>query len=199
MKWSLFLFFVLILGIIVGYFVDIPSSFEYSSIELGLLLLLLFLIGAGIGSDQEVLSYVRKIDLISLLFPVLVAIGSILGAGLVTWLFLDFSIKEGMAVGAGFGYYSLSSLIITQIQGGELALIALLSNILREIITILSAPILVKIMGKTAPIASGGATSMDITLPAIQKYCGNQFVFLAIINGLVLSMLVPFIIPLILR
>ena len=39
--------------------------------------------------------------------------------------------------GSGFGYYSLSSIFITEYKGAELGTIALLSNISREIITLL--------------------------------------------------------------
>lgn len=58
--------------------------------------------------------------------------------------------------GIGFGYYSLSSIFITEYRGAELGTIALLSNIVREMITLLLSPLLVKVAGPLAPIAAGG-------------------------------------------
>ena len=42
---------------------------------------------------------------------------------------------------------------------------------------------------------NGGATTMDVTLPLIERSCGTDHVPLAIVNGAVLSMLVPFLVP----
>lgn len=103
-----------------------------------------------------------------------------------------------MAIGAGFGYYSLSSIIIGKIRGEAIGAIALISNIIREVVTLVSAPILARYIAKLAPIASGGATSMDTTLPVIYKYAGNKYSLISIINGAVLSTLVPILIPIIL-
>ncbi|MEG2759289.1 MAG: lysine exporter LysO family protein, partial [Rikenellaceae bacterium] len=88
-------------------------------------------------------------------------------------------------------YYSLSTVIITNAKGAELGTIALVANILREVLTILLAPLFVKVFGKLAPIASGASTTMDITLPSIVKFSGKEYAVLAIFNGIVLSFVVP--------
>jgi uncharacterized membrane protein YbjE (DUF340 family) len=75
--------------------------------------------------------------------------------------------------------------------------IALLANIIREVITLISVPILVR-LGNLAPIAAGGATSMDTTLPLISRYVPCEYTVIAVFSGLVLSMIVPLLIPLIL-
>lgn len=104
--------------------------------------------------------------------------------------------SDCMAVGAGFGYYSLSSIFITEYKGPELGTIALLSNIMREIITLLCAPLLVKYFGKLAPISVGGATTMDTTLPIITRYSGKEFVIISIFHGFVVDFSVPFLVTL---
>ena len=101
-----------------------------------------------------------------------------------------------MAVGAGFGYYSLSSIFITEYKGPELGTIALLSNITREIITLLFAPLLVRWFGNLAPISAGGATTMDTTLPIITRYSGQSFVVVSIFHGFVVDFSVPFLVTL---
>ena len=101
-----------------------------------------------------------------------------------------------MAVGAGFGYYSLSSIIITEYKNAELGTIALLSNIMREIIALLAAPFLVRFFGKLAPISVGGATTMDTTLPIITCCSGQEYVIVSIFHGCTLDFLVPFLVTL---
>jgi len=100
-------------------------------------------------------------------------------------------VGEGMSISAGLGYYSLSSVLIGQLRGDELGIMALISNIFREVSTILFAPILVSLFGEMAIIASGGATTSDTSLPVIQRYT-----VIAIFNGIVLSLLVPLVVPL---
>ncbi|MFI3322463.1 MAG: lysine exporter LysO family protein, partial [Rikenellaceae bacterium] len=102
---------------------------------------------------------------------------------------------DTMAVGAGFGYYSLSSIFITEYKGAELGTIALLSNIIRELITLLLAPLLVVWFGRLAPISAGGATTMDTTLPIITRFSGEEFVVLSIFHGTVVDFTVPFLVP----
>jgi uncharacterized membrane protein YbjE (DUF340 family) len=95
------------------------------------------------------------------------------------------------AIGAGFGYYSLSSIVITKISGESMGIIALLANIIREVVTLVMAPVFVRYFGKIAPIAAGGATTSDTTLPMILKYSGKEYVFGSVVNGIVLTLLVP--------
>lgn len=96
--------------------------------------------------------------------------------------------------GIGFGYYSLSSIFITEYKGTELGTIALLSNIVREMITLLLSPLLVKVAGPLAPIAAGGVTSMDTTLPIIMDSSGKQYAVVSLFHGFVLEFSIPFIV-----
>ena len=64
-----------------------------------------------------------------------------------------------LAVGSGFAYYSLSSILITELKEAslgvqmatELGTIALIANIIREIMALLGAPLFVKYFGRLAP------------------------------------------------
>ena len=96
--------------------------------------------------------------------------------------------------GPGFGYYSLSSIFISEYYGAELGTIALLSNIFREIITLLGAPVLATIFGRLAPISAGGATSMDTTLPIISQVSGRDMVIVSVFHGFVVDFSVPFLV-----
>lgn len=101
-----------------------------------------------------------------------------------------------LAVGAGQGYYSLSSIFITEFKGAELGTVALVANIAREIMALLGAPLLAMWFTKLAPISAGGATTADSTLPIITKICGEEFVVIAIVHGIVVDISVPFFVTL---
>jgi len=104
------------------------------------------------------------------------------------------SLTDCLAVGSGFGYYSLSSILITQYKGAELGTIALLSNIIREVMTLLFAPWMVKYFGKLAPISAGGATTMDTTFPVIVRYSGKDYAIVSIYQGFIVDFTVPFLV-----
>ena len=163
-----------------------------------LLYILLFLVGVSLGSDSKAIQGLFKVNFITILIPIMVAIGSIAGAAVGSFFVTLPDLEECMAIGAGFGYYSLSSVIIGKLRGEAIGGIALMSNIFREVSTLLFAPILCRYLARLAPIACGGATSMDTTLPIIHKCVGGNFTVIAVINGAVLSIMVPILIPIIL-
>ena len=123
-------------------------------------------------------------------------LGTLAGCAVVSLFLNQRTAAECMAVGSGFGYYSLSSIFITEYKGAELGTIALLSNIMREVIALLCAPFLVKYFGRLAPISVGGATTMDTTLPIITRYSGKEYVVVSIFHGFVVDFSVPFLVTL---
>ena len=84
--------------------------------------------------------------------------------------------------------------LLRSIRDRKLGTIALLSNIMREIITLLCAPLLVRWFGNLAPHIGWGATTMDTTLPIITRCSGQQFVVVAIFHGFVTDFSVPFLV-----
>ena len=125
------------------------------------------------------------------LLPFITIAGTLVGCAAISLLLPSRSLFDVMAVGSGLGYYSLSSIFITEYKGAELGTVALLSNIIREITTLLFAPLLVKYFGRLAPISVGGATTMDTTLPIIMRFSGKEFAVVAIFHGFVLDLSVP--------
>ena len=150
--------------------------------------------GLSIGNNPQTLKNFRQLNPRLVFLPLATILGTLSAALLVSLILPHRSAVECMAVGSGFGYYSLSSIFITEYKGAELGTIALLSNISREIITLLSAPLLVRWFGNLAPISAGGATTMDTTLPIITQYSGQQFVVVSIFHGFVTDFSVPFLV-----
>ena len=199
MKGSLIILAFFTVGLVGGIFGIFPNWLLNEDLTMYALFVLMFLVGVSIGSDKGAFYVLRKMNLKVLLVPLLVVVGSLSGTAITSLLLNDISVQEAMSVGAGFGYYSLSSIFISEISGQELGVVALLSNIFREIITLLAVPVLVRYFGKLAGIASGGATAMDTTLPIIVKFTGKEYGIIAIFSGIILTILVPVLVTVILE
>ncbi len=194
MKGSITIVSFFIAGVLLGRFIDIPTILTAEGPTLYALYALMFLVGISIGSDKKALQALKQQNLKIILVPLATIIGTLIGSALISFALSDRSITDCLAVGSGFGYYSLSSIFITQYKGAELGTIALVSNITRELIALLAAPLLVRYFGKLAPISAGGATTADTTLPIITKFCGKEFVIISIVHGITVDLSVPFLV-----
>lgn len=194
MKGSLIVVGFFVLGVCLGRLDLAPALLMDSRVTFAALCCLLFCVGMSIGSNDNIVSEFRSLNPRLALLPVATILGSFVGS-LVAWLFLQYrGVTDCMAVGSGFAYYSISSIFITQYRGAELGTVALLANIYREILTLLIAPLLAKVFGPLAPISSGGATTMDTTLPIISQTCGQQYVVVSLFHGFVVDFSVPFLV-----
>ena len=175
MKGSLIIVGFFILGIVVGHADLAPALLRDSDVSFVALCGLLFCVGLGIGMNPDTKRDLRSINPRYALLP-------------------HRGFADTMAINSGFAYYSLSSIFITEFRGVELGTIALLANIIREMITLLLAPLLAKVFGPLAPITAGGATSMDTTLPIITHTIGDRYTALSIYHGFVVDFTVPFLV-----
>lgn len=168
-------------------------------IPMAVLYVLMFIVGAGLGSNPDIKKILKGIKPELLLLPLATITGTLLFSAAASLLLTEWSTADCLAVGSGFGYYSLSSVLIAQYKeasigvqlAAELATIALMTNVIREITTLVGAPLMVKLAGPFAPIASAGVTSIDVALPVILKYAGDRMLPAAIINGVVTDVTVP--------
>lgn len=196
MKGSFIIVSFFVLGTLCGAFHLIPYDFSDSSLSYFALCTLMFCVGLSVGNDPSTLKNFKALNPRLVFLPVMTISGTLSGCAIISLLMDQRSAADCMAVGSGFGYYSLSSIFITEYKGAELGTIALLSNIMREIIALLCAPFLVKYFGKLAPVSVGGATTMDTTLPIITRYSGKEFVVVSIFHGFVVDFSVPFLVTL---
>lgn len=184
-----------IIGILLGITIIPGNLFPYiDTVTTYALALLLLGIGIDIGLNKGTLIEARKLGLKILLIPIGIAIGSIIGATTSGYI-VGLMYNESAAIGAGFGWYSLSGVLLTEIHSVKLGSLAFLTNVLRELISIITIPFIAKYFGKIICIAPGGATTMDVTLPIIKKSGGKKIVIPAFINGVTLSTLVPILVP----
>lgn len=185
----------LIAGVALGYLNNnwgniTAGSFVSDFLFKAFLVSLLFFMGLSFGFNREAMAKLKKIGTRVLIFPFAVASGSILG-GLIGGLVLGINVVASMALCAGYGWYTLRGPMIGQIYGPQWGALGFAANFLRELLTIVTIPLTVKV-GKYAPIALGGATTMDTTLPVIVRYCGSDTLITAFSSGFALSITAPF-------
>jgi len=191
MKGSLIIISFFVLGIFVAYYNILPQYIIDADISHYALIFLMFFVGIATGANPKTWAVLKKAKLSIFLVPGAAIIGTWIGVVIVSFFIPSITVKDSLAVGSGFGYYSLSSIIISDIKGDILGVTALLSNIFREILTLLFTPLIAKYFGKIAPIGAGGATSMDTTLPIITKYVGSEYAIISIFSGTFLTITVP--------
>lgn len=179
-------------GCVVGLFA--PFDLAGSRVSAYVLYALMFCVGITLGNDRTLAGRVRRLDPRLALLPVATAVGTLAGAALAAPLLAEWSLTDSLAVGAGFGYYSLSSIFIADFRGPELATIALLCNVMREIFTLLAAPLVARWCGPLAAVSIGGATTFDTTLPIITQAAGRPYAVVSVFHGCVLDFSVPFLV-----
>lgn len=194
MRGSLIIVGFFVLGIVCGVMHWLPDLNAWGNVSFWTLCALLFCVGVTVGNNTALLKSFRQLDPRLMLLPLMTIVGTLSATAIAAMALPGRSLTDCLAVGSGFGYYSLSSILITQYRGPELGTVALLANIIREVITLLGAPLMVKYFGPLAPISSGGATTMDTTLPIITRCSGQDFVIVSLFHGFLVDFSVTFLV-----
>lgn len=206
MKGTLAVVAVFLAGCIAGWsgLLDLSSLGETGKdLPMYILYLLIFLVGVSMGCNPDLKRIFRSANPRLLLLPLAVIAGTLAFSALACLVLPKWSVTGCLAVGSGMGYYSLSSVLISQYMepslgvrlAAELGTIALLTNIFREMFTLLAAPLLNRFFGPFAVIASAGVTAIDVCLPVILRNSGNNILPAALISGIVTDFSVPFLVP----
>lgn len=185
-------------GIFLGCMKFLPSETDSGIYALSALYVLLFLAGMSVGFDLHAFRIIQELKGVILVVPLAAVLGTVFGSMFASVLVPNLALLDAVAVGCGLGYYSLSSTIISQEVGPVLGSVALLSNIMREVTCLVFTPAMVRFFGLLGPVFAGGATSNDSSLPVIAKFCGERYAIIAIFTGVVLTLAVPFLVPLVL-
>lgn len=193
---SLSILIAVALGILSGLFVfpDVFAQHIGIVIDLGLCLLLFF-VGIDIGRNKDIINQIKSNGYKILLVPFSVALGSIAGS-ILGGIALGLPVNESGAVGAGFGWYTLSAIELSK-YSAETGALAFITNVCREVMALISIPYIAKHLGKLEAIAPAGATAMDTSLPIISRATDPNTAVISFITGAVLSTLVPILVPII--
>lgn len=152
------------------------------------LVVMIFCVGVQLRSSGIPLRDVflnRRGIITSLIFMASGLIGGVISAYL-----LNLELVRALALASGFGWYSLSSVLVNDAWGAFYGSIAFFNDLSREILCLFTIPFFMRLFPSTA-VSLGGATSLDCTLPIIQKTGGIQIVPLAISFGFIINLAVP--------
>lgn len=180
-------------GVLLSQLQLVPTFLIHEKTSSYILLCLIFFVGLQMGKSEDIFSKLKGQPLRYWFLPFCTILGSLVGAGIVGLFLSNQPIRESLAVGSGLAYYSLSSIMIGESLGAGWAAVALLSNIMRELIALVFAPFLARI-SHLGLISVGGATSMDTTLPVISTFCGQEYVPLSAYHGFLTDLSVPFLV-----
>lgn len=184
---------IVALGVIASLGTDFFVWFNSGFIS-PLLYLLLFFVGMQMVQHEVNLVPLLRSPLM-VLTPLCTVFGTYLGA-LAIPLFTELSLRDSMAVVSGFGWYTLSGVLLSDLGSPELGAISFLSNLFRESAAFILIPLLASFsFPSIAGVTIAGATSMDVTLPLLKKSFSDSVVPLAIVHGGVITLLAPFLIP----
>ncbi|MEA9390623.1 lysine exporter LysO family protein [Acerihabitans sp. TG2] len=189
---SLQLCLVVISGFVVGltqwHWLSVASKASEFALILLLLLVGIQLRNSGMTLRQILLN--RRGASIALV----VAASAMLG-GAVAAIVLHLPLHTGLAMASAFGWYSLSGILMSDAFGPVIGSAAFFNDLVRELLAIMLIP---GLMRRSRSVALGlcGATSMDFTLPVLQRSGGLEVVPAAIVHGFLLSLLAPVLIAL---
>ncbi|MFA5699243.1 MAG: lysine exporter LysO family protein [Sphaerochaeta sp.] len=195
LKEPLFLVSIVVVGILFGVNSSLFGWFNSSYVTY-LLYVMLFLVGMNLIQRSISFGAVFRDPSIFLL-PLYTILGTYLGAfgaSLVT----SFTFKEVAGMLSGFGWYSLSGILISDLGYPVLGSISFLSNLMRESFSFFLIPLFGRLGRRYYyPAAScGGATTMDVVLVLLSKNFGSATMVGSIFHGSALSLSAPLLIPL---
>ena len=163
----------------------LPAWLLSHDVPVYILSALIFQVGIGLGASNDLQRMKQSFGAGMILLPAATIIGTLLFSAAGVFL---------------LGYYSLSSVLIADMKGAapdaaELATIALLANIIREMSALFGASLFARWGGRYAPISVAGINSMDVCLPTIVREAHDKDVVpLAVTHGMALEVSVPILI-----
>ena len=179
-----------VLGMLSGGFFLSGRDLSWCSavIDFGLYLLL-FLVGLDMGRQGDVIRELRTSGFEVLLVPFSVIVGTFLFAG-AAGILLPLSIKDTVAASAGFGWYSLAPTLLAP-YSLSLSAVSFLSNVMREILSIVAIPFVARSIGYLECVSLPGAAAMDTVLTIVVGATHERITIYSFISGVILSLLVP--------
>ena len=197
-------------GVLAGLFGFMPDFISGHSLSQILLYALIIQVGLGIGMRPDLKNIIKHFNPKLLLLPVCTIAGTLAFTYVATLIFRNDSSSDLMAIGSGFGYYTLSSVLISQFKeasagadaAASIAAIALLTNVVREMFALLSCRFLSSRGHGVEAISVAGINSMDVCLPMIigksgeEENSDTQLVSAAIFHGIAIEISVPILISL---
>ncbi|MGC9423083.1 MULTISPECIES: lysine exporter LysO family protein [unclassified Vibrio] len=174
-------------GLAIGVLLNFDLSWVEKTSE-WILFVLLFFIGVQLRNSGLTLKQIL-LNKHGMIIAAVVIITCWIG-GAIAALILHIPLYHGLAMASGFGWYSLSGILMGDAFGPVYGGASFLIELSRELVSLVLIPMLIGRKPCTS-IGYAGATAMDFTLPIIQTTGGVRCVPVAIVSGFILSLLVP--------
>ena len=193
-----------ILGFLVGFFGVIKGqliSYDVLNGVLGTfitwaLLLMVVLVGVDMGFDGNILGVFKSIGWRVIVFPLVTGIATLV-SGLIIGIFIPLSFKEVLAIICTFCWYSLAPNIIMNAGYVTAGAIAFLANFLRVLSSLITIPLVAKRFGWLETVGMPVAASMDVCIGTITESTDKTIALYAFASGVVYTVLIPLIVPII--
>jgi len=201
-KSSVIICLMVICGMLLGYFVlpqlMPPERFEEISGNLLVIGLCIMLgsVGFSMGLDGSIVRVLRGAGLGVVLVPVFSVLGSLL-AGVVYAFLTPMTLREGLAISAGFGWYTMAPSVISGAGHAVAGAVSFLHNVLREMLGIILLPVIAGKIGYIEAITIPGTASTDVCLPLVEKYCNPETMAYSFCTGMLMCLSCAALVPLI--
>ena len=186
----------IIIGLIAGMLlrsIIIPSVTDF--FFTAALIVLYICVGVSQGANKEIFVYLKLIGFKIVFIPAAILFGSLIG-GIVSGILLRLPLYIPATAAAGMSFYSITGAYMTQQYGIEIGTYGFIVNIMREFLTVLTMPLLIKI-SPGALIAGGAAGDMDTMLAPITKFVGIRLSLVTLLTGMILTFIVPLLLPIV--
>jgi len=202
-KMTLGILFFVVLGMILGYIL-VPKLIndleKFQSVSGDMIVaglcIILGIIGFNMGLSGEIIRSLKAAGFRIFLFPV-AAIGGSLVFGALYGLVSPLTVREAMAVSAGFGWYTFAPSVIADAGHAVAGAVSFVHNVLRETLGIISIPLAAKFFGCIESTSITGVAAMDVCLPIVKKACNEETVIYSFVIGVCMNIAVPVLVPLI--
>ena len=157
--------------------------------------ILLACVGFNLGLDGKVFSSLKQVGFKALLIPVAAVAGSLI-MGAVYGLVSPLTVGEGIAISAGFGWYTMAPGLMVEAGFVVSGAISFMHNVIRETLGIIIIPLVSKKIGYLEAVSIPGVAAMDVCMPIVERSCRAETVVYSFCTGAFMCLFVPTVVPL---
>lgn len=195
MTWLIII--AVVLGLLFGYFylrVNVADIDGFNDkvgnvMTLGLCIMI-GSIGFDMGLSGTVIAQVKHIGFRVLIFPAAVIVGTAVSSVIMSF-FLPLSVRECIAIGFGFGWYTFAPVAISSAGYVMAGAVSFMHNVFRETLGIILLPILAKKIGYIEACSLPGVAAGDMGLSLVEKALRPDIVVYSFAIGMSESILIP--------
>lgn len=202
-KTSLTILVMVAVGMLLGYLV-VPrlcadlDAFQSASgdwLVVGLCILLAF-VGTSMGLEGKLRAMLHGAGVSIVLVPLASVVGS-LAAGAVYALVSPMTLREGLAISAGFGWYTMAPGVISGAGHAVAGAVSFLHNVMREVLGIVFLPLAAAKCGSIEAVTIPGTAAMDVCLPIVERSCSAETLPYSFMTGMASCLFSALLVPLI--